>query len=279
MGVKARELGTQAGQEEGTRRQLSKAAEAGMVGVGDLARRHSLSADLMRKVLSERIGTIVEGRMEGGLLYTPGYVARLTAQLRGAMRAALTPTTRDALVTNALVSDTPAGAELTGSIITDLSKKQNNGGGGGGGGGGGSGGERGGGGGSKGGVGDFIADGVFRGGAWHPAVYSRAQTAAVADVYARAGIVTVDEARRMGVDKASQKKYFKDLDPTCVALDACFVSKATLAGCIRTTHTIQFTHNPTVITRRRRRRRRRRWYRSRKCMGIYRRAPLTFPNE
>lgn len=29
--------------------------EAGMVGVGDLARRHSLSADLMRKVLSERM--------------------------------------------------------------------------------------------------------------------------------------------------------------------------------------------------------------------------------
>jgi hypothetical protein len=183
--------------------------EAGMVGVGDLARRFSLSADLMRKCLSERMGTIVEGRMEGGLLYTPGYVARLTAQLRGAMRAALTPTTRDALVTNALVADTPAGAELTGSIITDLSKKSAN---------------------KSGGVrvefGDFVAEGVFRGGAWHPAVYSRAQTAAVTDVYARAGIVTIDEAKRMGVDKPSQKKYFKDLDPTCVALDACFVSKA-----------------------------------------------------
>jgi hypothetical protein len=61
--------------------------------------------------------------MEGGLLYTPGYVARLTAQLRGAMRAALTPTSREGLVGNALVADTPAGAELTGSIIQDLVKK------------------------------------------------------------------------------------------------------------------------------------------------------------
>lgn len=188
--------------------------EAGMVGVGDLARRHDLSAELMRKVLTDRIGTVVEGRLEGQIMYTPGYVSRLTAQLRGAMRAALTPTTRDALVTNALFADTPAGAELTGSIITDLAKK------------------------NQGAVdrgatagedaGCFVAEGVFRGGAWHPDVYTRAQTAAVAELYSRQGIVTVDEALRMGVDKSAQKKYFKDLDPTCVALEASFVSDATL---------------------------------------------------
>ena len=150
--------------------------EAGMVGVGDLARRFDMSADLMSKALTERMGSIVRGRMEGALLYTPGYVARLTAQLRGAMRAALTPTTRDALVTNALVAETPAGAELTGSIIQDLAKSG-------------------------------VADGVFRGGAWHPSVYSRAQTAAVADVYARAGLCTMDDAKRM----AGPGEYFLPL--------------------------------------------------------------------
>ena len=171
--------------------------ESGVVAVGDLARRHGLSADLMSKALEERMGRVVEGRMEGGLLYTPGYVARLTAQLRGAMRAALTPTTRDALASNILSEgDDPAGAELTGSVVGDLARR------------------------------DDVADGAFRGGAWNPAVYTRAQTAAVAETYQRDGLVTVEQARRMGVDKP--KKYFRDLDPDVVQLDASFVSRAAL---------------------------------------------------
>ena len=73
--------------------------EAGVIGVGELARRHGLSADLMTKALRERVEAgAVDGRLEGGSIYTPGYVRRLRAQLRGAMRAALVPTTRDALV-------------------------------------------------------------------------------------------------------------------------------------------------------------------------------------
>ena len=171
--------------------------ESGVVAVGDLARRHGLSADLMSRALEERVGRVVEGRMEGGLLYTPGYVARLTAQLRGAMRAALTPTTRDALASNILSEgDDPAGAELTGSVVGELARR------------------------------DDVADGAFRGGAWNPAVYTRAQTAAVAETYQRDGLVTVEQARRMGVDKP--KKYFRDLDPDVVQLDASFVSRAAL---------------------------------------------------
>ena len=187
--------------------------ELGVVAVADLARAHGLSADLMSRALRERVGDggIVSGRMEGGLLYTPQYVARLTAQLRGAMRAALTPTTRDALVTNALrgcdgdgdggdgggggVGDgRGAGAELTGSIVGELGKN----------------------------VDASGLDGVFQRGAWQPAAYSRAQTAAVGDLYATAGIVTIDQATRMGVERP--REYFEALDPTATRLDASFVS-------------------------------------------------------
>ncbi|KAL9266420.1 E3 UFM1-protein ligase 1-like protein [Drosera capensis] len=43
-------------------------------------------------MLESRIGTLVKGRLEGGQLYTPAYVAPLTAMVRGATRAVTAPT-------------------------------------------------------------------------------------------------------------------------------------------------------------------------------------------
>ena len=205
--------------------------EAGVIGVGELARRHGLSADLMTKALRERVESgAVDGRLEGGSIYTPGYVRRLRAQLRGAMRAALVPTTRDALVTNALRQEDRhdvADAALTGAVLGDLARgtapvpgagaakkasgtktktktKTND----------------------DGATSEdasslVAADGALRGGAWHPAVYSRAQAAAVGEVYSRSGVVTAEQAKRMGVDDPSS--YFKTFD--AVALGESFVSR------------------------------------------------------
>ena len=170
--------------------------ESGVVAVGNLARRHGLSADLMSKALEERVGRVVEGRMEGGLLYTPGYVARLTAQLRGAMRAALVPTTRDALASNILSEgDDRAGAELTGAVVATRAPRRRR------------------------------RRGVSRRRA-EPSRAVRAQTAAVAEAYRRDGLMTKEQARRMGVDVP--EKYFRELDPDVARLDASFVSRATL---------------------------------------------------
>ena len=171
--------------------------EAGVVRIGDLARKHELSADLMSKTLESRMGTLVHGRAEGGVLHTAGYVTRLTAQLRGAVRAALTPTTRETLVQHALVASTPAGAELTGSIVRDLANDT------------------------------AVASGAFRGGAWHPTAYGRTKSFAVKEAYARDGLVTTATARRVGVDNLGE--YFNtELDPHGFALPNSFVSKSTL---------------------------------------------------
>ena len=171
--------------------------EAGVVRIGDLARKHELSADLMSKTLESRMGTLVHGRAEGGVLHTAGYVTRLTAQLRGAVRAALTPTTRETLVQHALVASTPAGAELTGSIVRDLANDT------------------------------AVALGAFRGGAWHPTAYGRTKSFAVKEAYARDGLVTTATARRLGVDNLGE--YFNtELDPHGFALPNSFVSKSTL---------------------------------------------------
>ena len=195
--------------------------EAGVIGVGELARRHGLSADLMTKALRERVEAgAVDGRLEGGSVYTPGYVRRLRAQLRGAMRAALVPTTRDALVANALRREDRHGvadAALTGALLGDLARGSS-------GGSAGSAGKRGRGGGEPADTENVAADGALRGGAWHPAVYSRAQAAAVGEVYARAGVVTAEQATRLGV--ADPSSYFEAMDVKnrAVALGESFVA-------------------------------------------------------
>ena len=201
--------------------------EAGVIGVGELARRHGLSADLMTQALRERVEAgAVDGRLEGGSVYTPGYVRRLRAQLRGAMRAALVPTTRDALVANALRREDRHGvadAALTGALLGDLARGSS-------GGSAGSAGKRGSSLRERGGRNEpadtenVAADGALRGGAWHPAVYSRAQAAAVGEVYARAGVVTAEQATRMGV--ADPSSYFEAMDVKnrAVALGESFVA-------------------------------------------------------
>lgn len=51
--------------------------ESGKVAMGDLARRFNLSSDLLLPVVTTRLGSAIRGRLEGGLLFTPAYIARI----------------------------------------------------------------------------------------------------------------------------------------------------------------------------------------------------------
>ena len=53
--------------------------EAGKVAMGDLARRFNLSSDLLLPVVTARLGSRIRGRLQGGLLFTPAFIARLKA--------------------------------------------------------------------------------------------------------------------------------------------------------------------------------------------------------
>ena len=55
--------------------------EEGQLHLAEIGKRFSLSAELMSTTISSRLGTVVDARMEGALLYTPAYVSRLTAQV------------------------------------------------------------------------------------------------------------------------------------------------------------------------------------------------------
>eukprot|EP00887_Chlorella_sp_A99_P000841 scaffold5.g841.t1 len=55
--------------------------EAGVVSLGDLARRFALSTELVMSALGVRVGGVISGRLEGGLIYTPAHLARVRAQV------------------------------------------------------------------------------------------------------------------------------------------------------------------------------------------------------
>ncbi|KAL6195675.1 hypothetical protein ACLB2K_031293 [Fragaria x ananassa] len=66
--------------------------ECSQVALAELAAQLHVSSEMVTSVLEPRIGTTVKGRLEGGQLYTPAYVTRVTAMVRGAARAITVPT-------------------------------------------------------------------------------------------------------------------------------------------------------------------------------------------
>lgn len=55
--------------------------ESGVVSIGDLARQFALGGDLVLSVISARMGSLIQGRLEAGLIFTPAYIARIKAQV------------------------------------------------------------------------------------------------------------------------------------------------------------------------------------------------------
>ncbi|CAI8616609.1 unnamed protein product [Vicia faba] len=56
--------------------------ECTQIALTELAAQLNVGLDLIASVLEPRLGTIVKGRLEGGQLYTPAYVARVSAMVR-----------------------------------------------------------------------------------------------------------------------------------------------------------------------------------------------------
>ncbi|OIW05777.1 hypothetical protein TanjilG_23563 [Lupinus angustifolius] len=66
--------------------------ECSQIALTELAAQLNVGLDLVSSVLEPRLGTMVKGRLEGGQLYTPAYVARISAMVRGAARGITVPT-------------------------------------------------------------------------------------------------------------------------------------------------------------------------------------------
>ncbi|KAG9453833.1 hypothetical protein H6P81_006737 [Aristolochia fimbriata] len=66
--------------------------ECSQISFAELAAQLHVSSELVASVLEPRLGSLVKGRLEGGQLYTPAYVARISAMVRGATRGITVPT-------------------------------------------------------------------------------------------------------------------------------------------------------------------------------------------
>ncbi|KAL5581100.1 hypothetical protein UlMin_013542 [Ulmus minor] len=66
--------------------------ECSQIALAELAAQLQVGSELIASVLEPRLGTLVKGRLEGGQLYTPAYVARVSAMVRGASRGITVPT-------------------------------------------------------------------------------------------------------------------------------------------------------------------------------------------
>ena len=172
---------------------------AGSASLGDLARRYGLSVELITSALVARLGTLVHGRLESGLLYTDAHVKRLAAQLRGALRATASPCSVQELAAAAFENSTEAGAcsGIAPVLVAEL-------------------------------VANGAAAGALRSGGllWTPAVHARRQRDAVAAFYAGNGLVTYEAVRRAGVSQP--RAWLSAQHPEGVHLDSAMVAPTLL---------------------------------------------------
>ncbi|KAI4334472.1 hypothetical protein L6164_019162 [Bauhinia variegata] len=66
--------------------------ECSQIAQTELAALLNVGLEFISSMLEPRLGTVVKGRLEGGQLYTPAYVARVSAMVRGAARGITVPT-------------------------------------------------------------------------------------------------------------------------------------------------------------------------------------------
>ncbi|KXZ55512.1 hypothetical protein GPECTOR_2g1061 [Gonium pectorale] len=194
--------------------------EAGQLSVGELAAQYGLATELVMNVVTTRLGSTINGRLEGGLLYTQSYLRAIKAQLRGALRATASPVMVLALLRDAGLgpgggggggADVSGGSGLAaalasgggGGVIATLIEEL---------------------------VQEGSLRGSLRGGgtSWLPAVHAEVQAEAVANFYSQNGWVAYDTVKRMGI--SGERAYLRSAFPDGIPLESAFVAPSLLAS-------------------------------------------------
>ncbi|KAL1818915.1 hypothetical protein ACET3Z_013784 [Daucus carota] len=98
--------------------------ECSQIALAELAAQYQVGSELLVTVLEPRLGDLVKGRLEGGQLYTPAYVDRVNAMVRGAARGVTVPTNLSALWSSLQLllqeMDGASGVAVDGSFFQSL---------------------------------------------------------------------------------------------------------------------------------------------------------------
>ncbi|GAU14606.1 hypothetical protein TSUD_96700 [Trifolium subterraneum] len=156
--------------------------ECSQIALTELAAQLNVGLDLIASVLEPRLGTIVKGRLEGGQLYTPAYVARVSAMVRGAARGITVPTNLTVLwssLQNLLQEmDGASGVAVDGSFFQSLFNGL-----------------------VKGGE---ILGSIRAGVHWTPAVFAVAQKESVDSFFSQNSFISYDVLQKLGIPQPIQ---------------------------------------------------------------------------
>nr|XP_010937739.1 E3 UFM1-protein ligase 1 homolog isoform X1 [Elaeis guineensis] len=176
-----------------------KLQECSQISLAEIAAQLHIGSELVVSVLEPRLGTLVKGRLEGGQLYTPAYVSRITVMVRGAARGITVPANLPA-VWNSLQQllqdiDGANGVSVEGaffqSLFNGLLKE-----------------------------GEIL--GSLRAGVqWTPAVFAHAQRESVDSFFSQNSYISYEVLHKLAIPQP--KQYLQSRYPEGIALDAVFV--------------------------------------------------------
>ncbi|KAL6864696.1 hypothetical protein ACP4OV_015847 [Aristida adscensionis] len=176
-----------------------KLQERSQIALAEIAAQLHIGSELVINILEPRLGTIVKGRLEGGQLYTPAYVSRITAMVRGAARGITVPTNLPS-VWNSLQQQLQemhgaSGVSVEGpffqSIFNGLLKE------------------------------GAVLGSVRAGVQWTPAVFAHAQKESVDAFFSQNSYIGYDVLQKLAIPQP--KQYLEARYPDGIALGAVFV--------------------------------------------------------
>ncbi|XP_058099005.1 E3 UFM1-protein ligase 1 homolog [Magnolia sinica] len=173
--------------------------ECSQIALAELAAQLHVSSELISAVLEPRLGTLVKGRMEGGQLYTPAYVERITAMVRGAARGITVPTNLltvwSSLQQLLLEMDGANGVSVEGSFFQSLFN-------------------------------GLVKEGEILGSVragvhWTPTVFAYAQKESVDSFFSQNSFISYDVLHKLAISQP--KQYLQSRYPEGIPLDSVFV--------------------------------------------------------
>ncbi|XP_042431571.1 E3 UFM1-protein ligase 1 homolog isoform X1 [Zingiber officinale] len=179
-----------------------KLQESSQISLAEIAAHFQIGSELAVSVLEPRLGTLIKGRLEGGQLYTPAYVSRITAMVRGASRGITVPTNLSTVWSSLqqLLQDTdgPSGVSMDGtffqSLFNGLLKE-----------------------------GDIL--GSLRAGVqWTPSVFAHAQRESVDSFFSQNSYIGYEVLHKLAIPQPRQ--YLQSRYPEGIPLDVVFVHQS-----------------------------------------------------
>ncbi|XP_028775796.1 E3 UFM1-protein ligase 1 homolog [Neltuma alba] len=173
--------------------------ECSQIALTELAAQLNVGLELVASMLEPRLGTMVKGRLEGGQLYTPAYVARVGAMVRGAARAITVPTNLSLLWS--LLQQLLQAMDGTSSVVVEGAFFQSL---------------------FNGLVKESEILGALRAGIhWTPAVFAIAQKESVDSFFSQNSFISYDVLQKLGIPQPIQ--FLQSRYPEGIPLDTMFV--------------------------------------------------------